>query len=243
MKKTHAAVTGEGSAWTKYLHVVVGNSSFLYFLYFEWCQLLACIPGALGMVLRKWFWPRLFAACSPGAVFGYGVVVRHPCRMRIGEKVVISEYCILDGRHSEQEVSIEIGDETILSNNVMLSCKDGFIKLGDRVGVNAQTVIQSTNHNPVQVNDDCVIGQRCLIIAGGTYDVGPREELIRERSIKADGGVSIQNNVWLGANVTVLGGVVVGEGSVVGAGAVVTKSVPTFSVCMGVPARVARERQ
>ncbi|MBM9538002.1 acetyltransferase [Desulfobulbus alkaliphilus] len=52
----------------------------------------------------------------------------------------------------------------------------------------------------------------------------------------------MEENVWLGARVTVLGGVTVGRGSVVAAGAVVTRSLPTFSVSMGVPAKVVRLR-
>lgn len=242
MKKTHAAVTGSGSALAKYQQIVVGSTSLVYLLYFEICQLLAYIPGALGMMLRKLVWPGLFRSCGPKTVFGHGVVLRQPGRIRLGEAVVISEYCILDGRHSSSDTAIDIGDEVILSNNVMLSCKDGLIVIGNKVGVNAQTVIQSTNHNPVTIGNDCVIGQRCLVIGGGNYELGERHELIRERPIQVDGGVVIENNVWLGGNVTVLGGVTIGCGSVAAAGSVVSRSIPAYCVCMGVPARVVKER-
>jgi acetyltransferase-like isoleucine patch superfamily enzyme len=193
-------------------------------------------------MLRKLFWPRLFAACGKKTVFGYGVVLRHPGKIRIGTAVVISEYCVLDGRHTAHDCAIDIGDGVILSNNVMLSCKDGTITIGNKVGINAQTVIQSTNNNPVVIGDDCVIGQRCLVIGGGNYDIDQPGELIRTRPIRADGGVVVAGNVWLGANVTVLGGVSIGEGSVAAAASVISRSIPAFSVCMGVPARVVRQR-
>lgn len=56
------------------------------------------------------------------------------------------------------------------------------------------------------------------------------------------GGTSIGNACWIGDRVTLLAGSRVGNGAVVGAGAVVTTSIPPFSVALGVPARVSRER-
>lgn len=55
-------------------------------------------------------------------------------------------------------------------------------------------------------------------------------------------GIVIGDDVWIGANATVLDGVTIGSHSVVGAGAVVTRSVPPHSVVVGVPARVLRSR-
>ena len=194
------------------------------------------------MVLRKLFWPRMFNRCGRGTVFGFGVVVRQPKKIALGESVVISEYCVLDGRSEKDVLSLEVGDLSILSNNVMLSCKNGSITVGKDVGLNAQTIIQSTTGNAVTIGDNCVIGQRCLVIGGGNYDISNRNDLIRTSPIVDDGGVTVENNVWLGANVSVLGGVTVGQGSVAGTGAVVSRSVPPFSVCLGVPAKVVRER-
>lgn len=242
MEKTHKAVTGNGSALKKYRRIIVGSDSFGAFLYYEWCQLLSFFPGAAGMALRKIFWPRMFKSCGKGTVFGFGVVIRQPARIELGAAVVISEYCILDGRASEKDCSIKVGDRTILSNNVMLSSKDGSITIGRDVGINAQTIIQSTTGNGVRIGDDSVIGQRCLIIGGGNYDISDPERLTRVSPISEDGGVIIEENVWLGATVSVLGGVTVARGSVAGAGALLSRSVPPYSVCMGIPADVVRKR-
>lgn len=56
------------------------------------------------------------------------------------------------------------------------------------------------------------------------------------------GGITLEHDVWLGANVIVLDGVTVGRGSVVGAGAVVTRDVQPYSVMGGNPARLIRMR-
>ena len=54
---------------------------------------------------------------------------------------------------------------------------------------------------------------------------------------KFDKDVVVEEDVWLGVNVTLLSGVTVGRGAIVAAGSVVTKDVPPYSVVGGVPAR------
>jgi len=243
MKRTHDAVTGRGSSLRKYQEVMVGSGSLFRLFYFEWCMMLSIIPGALGMALRKIFWPGLFGSCGRGVMFAAGIVVRHPHRIHLRDNVVISEQCILDGRAADEETAIFLGENVIMSNQVMLSCKDGKISIGGNTGINAQTIIQSTNHCPVKIGRDCIIGQQCFIVGGGSYHYDRLDVPIREQGIRQDGGVEIKDNVWLGGNVTVLGGTTINPGSVIGAGAVVTRSVPEYSVCMGIPAKVVKNRK
>ena len=55
-------------------------------------------------------------------------------------------------------------------------------------------------------------------------------------------GISIEDDVWIGANAVVLDGVTVGRGAVIAAGAVVSKDVPSLAIVGGVPAKVVRYR-
>lgn len=57
-----------------------------------------------------------------------------------------------------------------------------------------------------------------------------------------DQPVVIEDDVWCGANVTILKGVTIGHGSVVAAGAVVTRSFPPYSIIGGIPARLLKRR-
>lgn len=56
--------------------------------------------------------------------------------------------------------------------------------------------------------------------------------------LPSHGRVKIGNNVWLGENVTILKNVEIGDNVIIGAGSVVTKSIPSDSVAVGIPARV-----
>lgn len=53
---------------------------------------------------------------------------------------------------------------------------------------------------------------------------------------------TVGNDVWIGARSVVLDGVVIGDGAIIAAGAIVTRAVPAYAICAGVPARTLRLR-
>lgn len=52
-----------------------------------------------------------------------------------------------------------------------------------------------------------------------------------------DKDVIVEEDVWIGCNVTLLAGVTIGRGATVAAGAVVSKSMPPYCICGGIPAK------
>lgn len=56
------------------------------------------------------------------------------------------------------------------------------------------------------------------------------------------GDTIIGNDVWIGQNVTILPGVKIGDGAIIGANAVVARNVPAYSVAVGNPCKVVKQR-
>lgn len=241
--KTHEAATGQGSVLRRYQDLILGHRSWGGLLYFEFCMLFANCQGALGLFLRRLFWPRLLGSCGAGVMFGAGVILRHPRRIHLGDRVVVSEGCILDARNPDSGRVLVIGDDVNLANNVMLSSKMGGIHIGARTGVGARTIVHSAAGNPVGIGADVVVGPQCYIVGGGNYYLDRIDLPIWRQGIKPDGGVSIADDVWLGAKVSVLGGVSMASGAVAATGAVVTKDVPARAMVMGAPAKVVKMRE
>ena len=53
--------------------------------------------------------------------------------------------------------------------------------------------------------------------------------------------ITIDDNVWIGANCVVTAGVTIGKHSVIGADSVVTRDIPPYSVAGGNPAKVIKQ--
>lgn len=106
----------------------------------------------------------------------------------------------------------------------------GFIKLGDRVYINAKTTI--LDGGKVVIGDDCLIGPNVQIIT--VSHASNATQRLEKLSYKKD--VRLGKNVWVGAGAIILPGVTVGDNAIIGAGSVVTKDVPAGITVAGNPA-------
>ena len=52
------------------------------------------------------------------------------------------------------------------------------------------------------------------------------------------GGVTIGNDVWIGANAMIMSGVSIGDGAIIAAGSVIAKNVSPYSVVGGNPGKI-----
>jgi acetyltransferase-like isoleucine patch superfamily enzyme len=229
------------SAFDKYSRLAVGRPGLWPLIRYE---LLTCLlgpmPGAIGLFLRQKFYPLLLGRCGRGVAIGRNVTLRHPHRIQIGDRVIIDDNAVLDAK-GESEVTIRIADDVIIGRGSILSCKSGAISLGHRANISVNCTLISESH--LTVGDRVLIAGHCYIIAGGNHglsrtDIAPLDQPRLER-----GGVTIADNCWLGANVTVLDGVVLGRDAVIAAGAVVNRPIPEFCIAAGVPAKVLYDRR
>lgn len=119
------------------------------------------------------------------------------------------------------------------------------IKIGDQSYANFNLVVLDENY--VTIGSDVFIGPNCSILTPihplchEDRNVFYDKETKANINIEYSAPVVIENNCWLGGNVTILPGVTIGEGCVIGAGSVVTKSIPANSLAFGNPCKVARQ--
>lgn len=90
---------------------------------------------------------------------------------------------------------------------------------------------------PIYIGDYVMIGPNVTLATAG-HPIRPSE---RKQKLQYNQAITIEDNVWIGSNVSVMPGVTIGENSVIGAGSVVTKDIPANVVAFGTPCRVIRE--
>ena len=117
------------------------------------------------------------------------------------------------------------------------------LSIGDGTSIPKGTVLYCTEA-PLTIGKKVVFGPNPTIITGDhRIDVIGKHILDNtEKLPENDAPVIIEDDVWCGANVTILKGVTIGRGSVIAAGAVVTKDIPRYSIAAGVPAKVIKMR-
>jgi acetyltransferase-like isoleucine patch superfamily enzyme len=227
-----------GATMARYRELIIGRPGLGRLLLYETIvTLTSWVPGALGLVLRRYLYPLLLGEVGAKPVFGRNVALRHPHKIFLGDRVIIDDNCLVDAKGANNK-GIHIGDDVFLGRNSILSCKDGDIELerGVNIGFNSYVFSGST----VKVGRDSLFAAYCYVIGGG-HDFEDPEAPIQEQ-VAVSHGVEIGSNVWLGAGVKVLDGVCVGADSVVGAGAVVNSNLPDRCIAAGLPAKVLRER-
>lgn len=114
-------------------------------------------------------------------------------------------------------------------------CDYGFnIHVHGLAVINYNCMILDTS--PVHIGAGAFIAPGVCLACSG-HSVDPEQ---RSRGIGISAPITLQNDVWIGANTTVCGGVTIGAGSVIGAESVVTHDIPAGVVAAGAPCRVIR---
>ncbi len=112
------------------------------------------------------------------------------------------------------------------------------IKLGSRVTINEFCYL--SGYGNLDIGDDVLIGHRVSIVSSD-HIFEDTNKTIRSQGIRGK-SVKISDDVWIGANSTILAGVTIGKGVIVAAGSVVTRDIPPFSIVGGVPAKILKKR-
>jgi acetyltransferase-like isoleucine patch superfamily enzyme len=129
------------------------------------------------------------------------------------------------------------------------------LQMGDRSYIAGAAIVRNTR---LVMGSDCSVNSYSILTGDITMGNGVRiashasiygfnhgfasTEIPVFRQPLTVKGITIGDDVWIGANAVILDGVQIGSHSIIAAGAVVTKAVPAYSIAGGNPARLIRSR-
>ncbi len=225
-------------AWRAWRALTYGDLPLRRVLLGEFAAVfLSGIGGGLGLFLRRLAYRPLFASVGRRTVFGRNLTVRHPGKIRIGDNAVFDDNAMIDAK-GDSNRGIEIGDGVYVGRHTNIYCKNGAIRIGNRVNISAFCTVMSAND--VAIGDGTVVGAYTYLLSGGEYDYRSPVPFAEQTGMDSRGPLSVGRNCWIGARVTVLDAASIGDGCVIGAGSVVTRPVPANSLAYGTPAKVVR---
>lgn len=230
------------SAMRRYQTLALGTTSLAYLIKFELVMLIAGgLPGAAGLLLRKFLFPRILGSVGRNVIFGRNMSIRHGMKIKIGDNVVIDDNVTLDAKGEANE-GISIGPGCIISRNAILSCKNGNISIGAESVVGINVLIHAVKGSDVWLGDKNLLAAYVYLMGSGVYVSEDPDIPFKDQGIVSQGGIRTEGNVWIGSNAQVMDGVSIGTGAIIGSSAVVNSDVARHDVVAGVPARVLRSR-
>lgn len=227
---------GSRSTWKRYAHLVVGSASFWELLKYELITFaVGSVPGALGLWLRKVFYPVLFKSVGSGVIFGRNLVIRNGRNIVIGDRVVIDDQTVVDARGAGEE-DLVIGDEAIINRDVMLIAKAGALHIGTQTDIGARSMLISTGG--IYIGNSVALAGNCKI--GGATVSFDNEHQQRDRFTR--GAVLIEDECTVFPSVIVLDGVRVGRRSSIGPNLVLRDDVPQNTLVVAHQRLVSQNR-
>ena len=127
-----------------------------------------------------------------------------------------------------------IGRRSVVEDYSCINNAVGEIQIGNdtRIGLH-NTII-----GPVHIGNHVNLAQG-VVVSGLNHNYQHPDRLISEQGVST-ALITINDDVWIGANAVIAAGVTIGKHCVIGAGSVVTKDIPDYSVAAGCPAKVIK---
>lgn len=118
--------------------------------------------------------------------------------------------------------NITIGEDTAIGPNCVFYATMAPLTIGKKVLISPNVTIVTGEHRTDLI---------------GVY---MRDVTEAQKSPENDAPVIIEDDVWIGSNVTVMKGVTIGRGSVIHAGVVITKNIKPYTIYISEKLKIAR---
>lgn len=152
--------------------------------------------------------------------------IRWPKAMCVGRSAYVA---VTDGG------AWQVGENLDIANLAHIFVKNGTLTTGRNTHIGIGAII--TCRKAITIGDNALIAEH-VTIRDQDHRFGPG--LITAQAGFRTAPITIGNNVWIGAKVTVTKGVTIGDNVVIGANSVVTRDIPQNSIAAGAPAHVIR---
>jgi len=172
------------------------------------------VPGRIGIFGRRLYFRAKLGHLGPRLYSEVGVDIRGWAGVKLDASVFLFRGCML----SAEAGKCSIGDGSAVGRHAIIDGSGGEIQIGRNVMIAGNVVVRASNHR--------------FADSGRPMQLQGHEP----------GRIIIEDDVWIGANATIVANVTIREHSIVAAGAVVTHDVEPWSVVGGVPARILKRR-
>jgi acetyltransferase-like isoleucine patch superfamily enzyme len=199
-----------------------------------------------------------FKSCGVDVVIEDGIDIANPQVMEVGDRVRFSR----GFRMIEGPAMCRIGSDVTFMPNCFIQGKGARLIVGDNVDFYPQTYISLGGPDGfVEIGHHSHFAPGCVLYGHGGLTVGPycniaahcvlatvgHDPVMRDQPMAlipgVAGPITLNEDVWLGANVTVTANVTIARGCIIGANGVVNRSTEPSGLYCGVPARRVRDRK
>lgn len=159
--------------------------------------------------------------------------ISYPFNLKIGRGANIGRCLIIATGEG-----VQIANNVSIGYGAIIDALGGFISIGENSSIGPLVVIYG--EGGVRIGRYNMTAAHAIIVASN-HLYSDRETPIKQQGTVAS-GITIEEDVWIGANVVIQDGVLLERGMIVGSGAVVRSSYRAYSVVAGVPAKIITTR-
>jgi len=220
----------------RYVERVTGERSLGKFIWQStMLTLFSPFPTVVGSVLRGIAYKRVLGSVGSGCLIEKNVGFIVPQRIFLGDRVFISENSYLSVKGKGK---IVIKDNTQILRGCIFRAWDGEITIDESVYITDGVILYG--RGGIEIGKYSGLGSHVKIYSSEHTFEDPSVPIMLQGGVRKK--VIIGEDVHVYASAIVLAGVTIGNGAVIGAGAVVTKDIPSYSIAVGVPAKVIGKR-
>jgi acetyltransferase-like isoleucine patch superfamily enzyme len=187
--------------------------------------------------LRSWLRTRRVPHAGRDIHVEPSSLLSYPSRMRMGDGVRIGPHVAVRANSARAE-AIRLDAGCLLQDGAVLNASEGRIEIGERTWIGPYVVIYG--NGTVTIGRDVMVAAHSCITSVGHGHADLSRPMMAQPITVAP--VTIEDDVWIGMNCTILPGVRIGRGAIVAAGALVRRDVAPYEIVGGVPARTIGRR-